>query len=349
MVKLVCLVKTRGMCLQNTLTWIGVFEFKLKLKFKLLATMTDGAEFIEDLDLSNVCIPNVAKKSQHNSMIWTAKVQKSPNDSQSPIGQMSFWGKVVFVISPGKDKTKETSPTANANCDVRIEDSQTGFISQMQALDKVAFDHAYRNRDLYWPGQELTEKQVRAKHRKLLVRKDDFPWTFRTKMHPTVRKDKLGNIVPNARATVMTRVTGEEDAEEPTDIYAVHDNPDIQDYVQLVCEFPSFYRTDTWFGINPGVPQGWHKTLETARFKRRPAPTDITTAPPSPSSRARTKRSHDDVSTTEEASDAAPPPASRAKVETSNTETNDTSTTNANDTSNPTNPSDDVDEFDDYE
>ena len=67
----------------------------------------DGAPFFEDLDLGDACIPEIAKPNANNSVTWTTKVHLRPDSSESPLGQMSFWAKVLYVITPGKDKTAE--------------------------------------------------------------------------------------------------------------------------------------------------------------------------------------------------------------------------------------------------
>lgn len=231
--------------------------------------MADGAPFIEDLDLSGVHIPEVAKPNVNNSVTWTTKVHLNKDTSNSPIGQMSFWGQVLYVITPGKDKTAQTHPDGNRNCDIIIEPMHRGFISQCELMDQKALEHAIKYKDVYWEGQELTDKQVAKRHRKLIVpTKDGDKLVFRTKLRPPVRKNKKGELVKNPRATVMVRVVNDEDADEPTSIDEVHPTTATRDYVQNVCDFISFYRSDAYFGINVMVPQGWHKTIEYASFKR---------------------------------------------------------------------------------
>lgn len=229
----------------------------------------DGAPFFEDLDLGDACIPEIAKPNANNSVTWTTKVHLKPDSSESPLGQMSFWAKVMYVITPGKDKTALTHPDGNRNCDAIIEPMHRGFIDQCAILDKVALDHAIKYKDVYWEGQELTDKQVAKRHRKLIVQtKDGDKLVFRMKLRPTVRKNKKGELVKNPRATVMTRVVNDVDADEPTSIDEIHNDSSSQDYVQNVCNFVSFFRSDAYFGINVVVPQGWHKTIQHASFKR---------------------------------------------------------------------------------
>ena len=229
--------------------------------------MSGGAPFIEDLDLSRVCIPDQAKPNQNNSVTWTTKICMSPDSSESPLGQMSF-GEESYVITPGKDKTAQTHPDGNRNCDIIIEPVQRDFIAQCKRID-VVLAHAIKYKDIYWEGQELTDKQVAKRHRKLIVpTKDGETLVFRTKLRPAVRKNKKGELVKNPRATVMIRVTDDQDAEEPTSIDEVHPTTSTRDYVQNVCDFIGFYRSDAYFGCNVMVPQGWHKTVEYASFSR---------------------------------------------------------------------------------
>ena len=231
--------------------------------------MSGGAPFIEDLDLSRVCIPDQAKPNQNNSVTWTTKVCLSSDSSDSPIGQMSFWGRVLYVITPGKDKTALTHPDGNRNCDIVIEPVHRDFIAQCKRIDDVVLAHAIKYKDIYWEGQELTDKQVAKRHRKLIVpTKDGETLVFRTKLRPAVRKNKKGELVKNPRATVMIRVTDDQDADEPTSIDEVHPTTGTRDFVQNVCDFIGFYRSDAYFGCNVMVPQGWHKTVEYASFSR---------------------------------------------------------------------------------
>jgi len=227
-------------------------------------------KYIEDMDLSKVCIKELAKKNKNNSVMWTTKIYESPESSKSPIGQMSSFMRVIYVITPGKDKTAQTHPDNTRNCDVIVEAVDQKFIDQMELLDAFALKHAIENKDYYWEGEELSDKQVAKKHRKLIVpTKEGDKMVFRSKLRPPVRKDKKGKLVKNPRGTVMIRVDeNDEEAEEPTPVDNVHSKGENRDFVQNILDFVCFYRTDTYFGINPYVPQGWHKTEEYASYTR---------------------------------------------------------------------------------
>lgn len=227
-------------------------------------------KYVEDLDLSRACIKELAKKNKNNSIMWTTKIYESPESSKSPIGQMSSFMKVIYVITPGKDKTAQTHPDGNRNCDVIVEAADQKFIDQMGVLDDFALKHAIANKDHYWPGEELSDKQVAKKHRKLIVpTKEGDKLVFRSKLRAPVRKDKKGELVKNPRGTVMVRVDeNDEEAEEPTPIDEVHASGESRDFVQNILDFVCFYRTDAYFGVNPYVPQGWHKTEEFASYTR---------------------------------------------------------------------------------
>ena len=232
--------------------------------------MPTGAPYVEDLDVSRACIPKLAEPNKNNSVVWTTKIHASPDTSDSLVGQMSFWAQVLYVITPGKDKTAQTHPDGNRNCDMVIEPIHRKFIEKCQALDDVALKHMLANKDHYYEGEELTDKQVMKRHRKLIVpTKEGDMMVLRTKMRPTVRKDKKGKLVANPRATRMTRVDeNDEDAEEYSSIDEVHPSTSSRDYVQNVLDFIGFYRSDAYFGINVLIPQGWHKTKEYASYSR---------------------------------------------------------------------------------
>jgi hypothetical protein len=227
-------------------------------------------KYIEDLDLSRICIKDLAKQNKNNSVMWTTKIYESPESSKSPIGQMSSFMRVIYVITPGKDKTAQTHPDGNRNCDVIVEAVDQKFIDQMNILNDFALKHAIKNKDYYWEGEELSDKQVMKKHRKLIVpTKEGDKMVFRSKLRAPVRKNRKGELVKNPRGTVMIRVDENDDeAEEPTSIDEVHCKGESRDFVQNILDFVCFYRTDAYFGINVYVPQGWHKTEEFASYTR---------------------------------------------------------------------------------
>lgn len=227
-------------------------------------------KFIEDVDLSPSCIKEPATPNANNNVMWTTNIVESPDSKKPPTGQMSSFMRVIYVITPGKEKTAKTHPSGNRNCDVIVENEDVKFIQQCNVLDNMACEHAIKYKDYYWEGEELTDKQVRKRHRKLLVpTKDGDKLIFRCKLRPMVRKNKKGELVPNKRGTVMIRVDeNDEEADEPTPIDEVHCNSESIDSVQNILQFVCFYRSDAYFGINPYVPQGWHKTEQHASFQR---------------------------------------------------------------------------------
>ena len=228
-------------------------------------------KYIEELNLDNLCIKERATPNQNNNVTWTTKIFESPDSSNSPIGQMSTFMRVIYVITPGKDRTAQTTPTGYRNCDVIVEQVNKKFIEQCDVFDAFALKHAIANKDYYWEGEELTDKQVAKRQRKLIVpTKDGDKLVFKMKLKPNVKNDKkTGKIVKNPRGTVMIRVDeNDEEAEEPTSIDEVHSKPETRDYVQNICDFVCFYRSDAYFGINVHVPQGWHKTQEYASYSR---------------------------------------------------------------------------------
>jgi hypothetical protein len=231
--------------------------------------MTDCAQFIEDLDLSRVCIPNVAEQNKNNNVISTTKVCMSPDDSDAPTGQMSFFSDIKYIPTPGKDKTIESHPAGNRNFDLVIKGIHKSFLDQIEVLNKVALEHAKKHRKVYWPKDKgMTDRDVEKKHRKLIVVGDDGARVFRVKCRPSVRKNKNKELVPSSGGTVMIEVVDGEDAEEPTDIDQVHNDDQQRDQAQCVCRFVCFYVTSTWFGINPICPQGWHRRMKVAAFSR---------------------------------------------------------------------------------
>ena len=320
----------------------------------------EAAQLIEELDLSRVCIPKLAQQNKNNGIVSTTKICISPEDDDCPTGQMSFWAKIKYVITPGKDKTAETHPTGNRNCDMVIKKMHQKFLEQMRILDEVAKKHALDNRHIYWKkdheasikkkGHGLTDDQVLDKHRPLIVEDDEGDLMFNTKLKPPVRKNKQGEIVKSANGTVMVEVLSNgEDAEVPTSIDEVHCDPQKRDEAQLVCRFVCFYKTATKFGINPHCPQGWHRRVSTANFKRnrvrepKPVQTHVVQG----------KRGHDDVaSSTTSAAQVGQedlPRAAQPRVQTEQGGGGEAADATPSKDVGQGDEFDDVDDYDDYE
>lgn len=236
--------------------------------------------FLEDLleKAKRVHIPELAKANTNKNVMWSAKMYVGPGCTEVLTGQMSEFLRIIYDITPGKDKTAKTNPTDFRNCEVIVNKANTKFIELCNILDEIGLAHFIKYKDHYWEGEELTDRQVTKKYRRLIMpTKDGTSDTFRMKLMPMERLDyKTKAKVPNKYGTKMFFIDeNDNEAEEPTSIDEIHTKTDTRDFVQNICRFTSIYRSDAWAGISVHVPMGWHKREEVVTYtrKKRRAPT----------------------------------------------------------------------------